>query len=185
MTTCVSMTRSKIAGRRRQPSWAGSNLTRDVAEIESVNSDGSDPTPKQGLKGKTFVKKMKSAVGAISGRGSSRAAAASRELRRKVQSGEFKPGPQKLQKWTAEIKRIDTSAEVNDKTAKDVRHSTCGRWYKVKNPYDTYFRKQNAHCYRIVLPLAFQPFRNGNKNSILTSTNQKIQNPHAVDGALV
>ena len=76
------MTRSKIAGRRRQASWAGSNLTRDVAEIESVNSDGSDPTPKQGLKGKTFVKKMKSAVGAISGPGSSRAAAASRELQR-------------------------------------------------------------------------------------------------------
>jgi hypothetical protein len=37
---------------------------------------------------------------------------------------------------------------MNYKTAQDVRHSTCGRWYKTKEPYDTYhFRKHvNKQC---------------------------------------
>jgi hypothetical protein len=116
--------------------------TRDVAEISSISSDESDSASKKTSRGNSISKKMKAMAGTASGPGLSRAATASRELRRKVQNGEFKPDPQKLKKWTAEIKRIDKDAEVDDKTAKDVRHSRCGRWYKVKEPYDTYrFRK--------------------------------------------
>jgi hypothetical protein len=52
--------------------------------------------------------------------GLSRAATAARELRKKVQSGEFKPNLIKLEIWVAEIKSIDKNAEVNQKTAKDI-----------------------------------------------------------------
>jgi hypothetical protein len=130
---------------------ASKKRTCKDAEISSIDSDESDSASTKGSKGrrKSLTKKIKSSAGAISGPGLSRAATASRELRRKVLSGEFKPDPRRLENWTKEIKKIDPDAEVNDKTAKDVRHSTCGRWYKVKEPYDTYrFRKHvNGECF--------------------------------------
>jgi hypothetical protein len=126
---------------------AGKKRTSADAEISSLNSDESISGSKTGLKGGGVAKRIKSAAG-ISGVGLSRAATAARELRKKVQNGEFKPNLIKLEKWVTEIKSIDKNAEVNRKTAKDIRHSKCGRWYKAKEPYDTYrFRKHvNDEC---------------------------------------
>jgi hypothetical protein len=112
------------------------------ADIASLDSNMSDSAKNSSKGQKSMAKKLKTILGAVAGPGMSRAATASRELRQKVQSGEFKPDPTKVKKWAEEIRKIDKNADVNVKTAQDVRHSTCGRWYKTKEPYDTYrFRK--------------------------------------------
>jgi hypothetical protein len=68
-------------------------------DISSLNSGKSDSASKKGLEGnKSVAKKLKSVAGAVVGPGVSRAATASRELRKMVRSGEFKPNPVKVAK---------------------------------------------------------------------------------------
>jgi len=123
--------------------------TRVDAEMSSDESDSASRKSSMGRK--NIAKKLKSVIGATSGPGLSRSATASRALRQSVRSGKFHPDLRKLERWMADIWQIDKDAEVNSKTAQEVRHSTCGRWYKMKEPYDTYrFRKHvNEECYSL------------------------------------
>jgi hypothetical protein len=128
---------------------AGKKRTQKDAEISSLNDSESESSAKKTSKRKkSAIKKLKSIAGAIPGPGVSRSATASRELRKTVQNGTFKPNPQRLERWKKAIKKLDKEADTNDKTAQEARHSICGRWYKGKEPYDTYrFRKHvNEEC---------------------------------------
>lgn len=69
--------------------------------------------------------------------GISRSATASRNLREQVKKGEFTPKAANLARWKKKLVELDANCLPDEKTAKRVRHSACGRWIVVKDVYDT------------------------------------------------
>ncbi|KAF4618011.1 hypothetical protein D9613_012841 [Agrocybe pediades] len=71
------------------------------------------------------------------GDGTSQSAVASRALREKVKQGSFVADPNKLNAWRTKIMASDSQAEFDNKNVRTARHSVCGKWVTVKEPYDT------------------------------------------------
>ena len=116
----------------------------EISSLKSIDSDAASQTKKKSAKKLKFTT-------AIGGPGQSRSATAARDLRQKVQSGEFKPDPGKLERWITRLQNLDPHVQVNNETAKHARHSRCGKWYTVKEPYDTtHFKKHvNDDCQKL------------------------------------
>ena len=112
-------------------------LTGDSFRKRKKGTDSSgDESDSASFKTKNTLKKPKVTLGS-SGPGQSRSATASRKLHQKLTSGEWRPTLNQAAEWKAKILLLDGQAEVNEKTTKDVRHSRCGRWIKMKEPCDT------------------------------------------------
>ena len=79
--------------------------------------------------------------------GKSKAARASLALRQRFRSGEFEVSTRRLKEWKAEIHVDDPDAEFDPKNICHVRHSGCGRFFRVKEPYDlTRWRSHLKAC---------------------------------------
>ena len=112
-------------------------LTGDSFRKRKKGTDSSgDESDSASFKTKNTLKKPKVTLGS-SGPGQSRSATASRKLHQKLTSGEWRPTLNQAAEWKAKILLLDGQAEVNEKTTKDVRHSRCGCWIKMKEPCDT------------------------------------------------
>ena len=83
----------------------------EISSLKSIDSDGASQTKKQSAKKLKFTT-------TIGGPGQSRSATAARDLRQKVQSGEFKPDPGKLERWITRLHKHDPHVQVNNETAK-------------------------------------------------------------------
>ena len=108
----------KLPPQKRQGSRKSDNDSRD--DSSSSESDHTRP-----LK---YVK---------SGEGTSKSAVASRSLRKSVKSGTFSIKQEKFQNWRAKIVQSDHDAEFDERDIWKIRHSVCGEWKRVKEPYDT------------------------------------------------
>jgi hypothetical protein len=82
-----------------------------------------------------------------SGDGTSKSAVASRSLRKSVKSGTFNINQEKYQNWKTKILQSDRDAEFDEHDLWKVRHSVCGEWKRVKEPYDaTRWKKHLKDC---------------------------------------
>ena len=71
-----------------------------------------------------------------SGEGTSKSAVASRLLRESVKKGSFIINEEKFQTWRSKILQSDPNSEFDAHDLWKVRHSVCGEWKRVKEPYD-------------------------------------------------
>ena len=62
-----------------------------------------------------------------------------------MKKGEFIPKPANLARWKKKLIEIDPGCLPDEKTAKRVRHSVCGRWVALKDVYDTVRFKDHIH----------------------------------------
>ncbi|KAH7904197.1 hypothetical protein BJ138DRAFT_1107029, partial [Hygrophoropsis aurantiaca] len=126
--------------------------SRSAAELRSIKSDGVSAcsSSKSSMsKPKHTIKKAKNVV--ISGFdaiGTSRSAIAARKLRATVKDGTFTTNAMQMEKWKEKILNdMDLNAQFNEDTCKSVRHSACGRWIEMKEPFDsTRFRNHLKTC---------------------------------------
>jgi hypothetical protein len=82
-----------------------------------------------------------------SGDGTSKSAVVSRSLRKSVKIGTFKVNEEKYQSWKMKILQNDCDAEFDKHDLWRVRHSVCGEWKRVKEPYDvTRWNKHLRDC---------------------------------------
>ena len=82
-----------------------------------------------------------------SGEGTSKSAVASRLLRESVKEGSFTINDEKFQNWRSKILQSDPDAEFDAHNLWKVRHSVCGEWKRVKEPYDaTRWNKHVREC---------------------------------------
>ena len=89
---------------------------------ESVESDSAESQ-----RASKFVK---------AGEGTSRSAVASRERRKKLFDGTFKMKESSYEKWKAKISATDKDAEFNENNIRRARHSLCGKFVTMKDPFD-------------------------------------------------
>ena len=81
------------------------------------------------------------------GDGTSKSAVASRSLRKSVKNGTFNINEEKFQNWRRKILEDDCDAEFDKHDLWRVRHSVCGEWKRVKEPYDaTRWNKHLRDC---------------------------------------
>ncbi|KAJ7053106.1 hypothetical protein C8F01DRAFT_1089952 [Mycena amicta] len=73
--------------------------------------------------------------------GISASASKARELREQVKTGDFTPSLRRTNNFRNKILKLDAEAEFEEFSI-SVRHSHCGVWIKMKEPYNTY--KLNA-----------------------------------------
>lgn len=71
-----------------------------------------------------------------SGEGTSKSVA-SRSIQQSVKSGTFIINQERYRNWKTKILQSDRDAEFDEHDLWKIRHSVCGKWKKVKEPYDT------------------------------------------------
>ena len=108
-----------LASQKRPQQSDSSNSDNDTSDD---SSDSSDTRPLKYIK---------------SGDGTSKSAVASRSLRKSVKSGTFNINQEKFRNWKTKILQSDHDAEFDKHDLWKVRHSVCGEWKRVKEPYDT------------------------------------------------
>lgn len=106
------------------------------SDSDSDSSDGSSDS--SGARPLKYVK---------SGEGTSKSAVASRSLRKSVKSGTFIINQEKYRNWKTKILQSDHDAEFDEHDLWKIRHSVCGKWKRVKEPYDaTRWKKHLRDC---------------------------------------
>ncbi len=81
------------------------------------------------------------------GDGTSKSAVHSRKRRDQLRKGMFKVNDIRLEEWRRAIKELDEGADFDAHDICRVRHSTCSKFMKVKNPYDlTRFKAHIKSC---------------------------------------
>lgn len=104
----------------KSPQYSDSSNSGNDVDSSDNSSDSSDTCP---------IKYVKS------GDGTSKSAVASHSLQKSVKSGTFKVNPEKFQNWKTKILQTDHHAEFDEHDLWKVRHSVCGEWKRVKEPY--------------------------------------------------
>ncbi|KAF7967018.1 hypothetical protein HWV62_36215, partial [Athelia sp. TMB] len=122
----------------RTGSLTGKRKKTDV-ESSSVSSIEAKPEKKS--------LKKSARAGFRSVIGQSKSAVAGRTQRALAKEGNYTLDSKRFEKWKSDILLMDPDAEVDQKTAYWVRHSSCATVYKLKQPYDrTRFRKHIKDC---------------------------------------
>jgi hypothetical protein len=70
------------------------------------------------------------------GKGKSRSAISSLRVREALRKGTFKVDDERLKAWKVQISRDDHGATFDPSNIRRVRHSICGGWVVVKQPFD-------------------------------------------------
>lgn len=79
--------------------------------------------------------------------GIGRSTKASRALNEKVASGSFVLNPKRWKNFREKVILLDCDAILNDTEPKSVRHSKCGKFIQMKEPYNlAYFESHVAKC---------------------------------------
>jgi len=79
--------------------------------------------------------------------GKSKSAIASRALREKFRAGKLEVDVKQLKVWRNKILEEDAGAEFDEKNPFSARHSKCGAFVNVKEPFDvTRFRAHIKMC---------------------------------------
>ncbi|KII84575.1 hypothetical protein PLICRDRAFT_167537 [Plicaturopsis crispa FD-325 SS-3] len=78
--------------------------------------------------------------------GISRSARTSKAAREAVARGEFQVDEDQLDRWKRKIVKLDEDAEFHPSDIRQVRHSRCGKYVRVKEPYN--MSRFEEHIYR-------------------------------------
>ena len=83
------------------------------------------------------------------GKGKSRSAKSSLRVREALRKGTFEVDDQRLEAWQVQISKDDNGATFDPSNIRRVRHSICGGWIVVKQPYDrTRWKTHLKNCAR-------------------------------------
>ena len=81
------------------------------------------------------------------GKGKSRSAISSLKVREALRKGMFEVDDQRLKAWKVQITQDDHGATFDPSNIRRVRHSICGSWIKVKQPFDrTRWKSHLKNC---------------------------------------
>jgi hypothetical protein len=79
--------------------------------------------------------------------GISKSSVASRKLNAQVGAGGFVPNPKRLATFKAKIQELDARAEFDNKDVRSVRHSKCGEFKQMREPYHIgWFKTHVSRC---------------------------------------
>lgn len=79
--------------------------------------------------------------------GISKSSVASRKLNAQVDAGGFVPNPKRLITFKAKIRELDARAEFDNENVRFVRHSKCGEFKQMREPYHIgWFKTHVSRC---------------------------------------